>query len=65
MPKHLPQIPMSEILNYSAYSYPMIAFDIVKRFLGDEVEHSTLKSIAEDAYNYEIPLEHVYVCVSM
>ncbi len=60
MPKELPHVPMSDINNYSAYSYPEIAFDIAKRFLEGEIELTALKSLVEDAYDYDVPLEPVY-----
>ncbi len=41
-------------------SYPQIAYEVVKPYLGDLITDSALRNMLQDAYNYEIPLERVY-----
>ena len=41
-------------------SYPEIAYEVVKPYLGDLIADSALRSMLQDAYDYEIPLERVY-----
>ena len=59
MPVSIPRIPLSEIEEYSSKEYWEIAFHVAKRFLAGEIPDEDLKNIVRDAYNYDVPLEHV------
>lgn len=60
MPEVIPQIPSSLIKQFSRMSYPQIAYEVIKPYLGDLVPGSDLLAMLEDAYNYEVPVEQVY-----
>ncbi|VVB73055.1 Threonine synthase [uncultured archaeon] len=60
MPEQIPQIPESKILGFPLKSYPEIAYEILKPYLGDLVEEGALRSMLHNAYNYEVPVEKVY-----
>jgi threonine synthase len=60
MPEQIPQIPSSRIGQFSKMSYPQIAYEVVKPYLGDLVSDSDLRAMLEDAYNYDVPVERVY-----
>jgi threonine synthase len=60
MPAQIPQIPLERILQFTQMSYPEIAYHIVKPYLGDLVPEGDLRSMLQNAYNYEVPVEKVY-----
>jgi len=60
MPEEIPQIPLSQIGQFSKMSYPQIAYEVIKPYLGDLVIDSDLRAMLEDAYNYTVPVERVY-----
>ena len=60
MPEEIPQIPRSRIGQFSKMSYPQIAYEVIKPYLGDLVSDSDLRAMLEDAYNYDVPVERVY-----
>lgn len=60
LPEEIPLIPKSRIGQFSRMSYPQIAYEVIKPYLGDLVSDSDLRAMLEDAYNYEVPVERVY-----
>ncbi len=60
MPEEIPQIPRSRIGQFSKMSYPQIAYEVIKPYLGDLVSDSDLRAMLQDAYNYDVPVERVY-----
>lgn len=60
MPDRIPQLTKDEIAGFSKLAYHEIAYQVVSRFLQDEVPVEDLKAIMKDAYNFEVPLENVY-----
>ena len=60
MPEEIPQIPGSLIGQFPKMSYPQIAYEVIKPYLGDLVSDSDLRAMLEDAYNYDVPVEKVY-----
>ncbi len=60
LPTYLPLIPPKELHSFSYMGYNEIAFKILDKIIGNEVDTDVLKSICIDAYNYEVPLEKVY-----
>ncbi|MFZ2470689.1 MAG: threonine synthase [Methanothrix sp.] len=60
MPEEIPQISKSQIRRFSKMSYPQIAYEVIKPYLGDLISDSDLRAMLEDAYNYEVPVERVY-----
>ena len=60
MPEEIPQIPGSKIGHLPKMSYPQIAYEVIKPYLGDLVSDSDLRAMLMDAYNYDVPVEQVY-----
>lgn len=60
MPEQIPRIPESIIEEFPKMSYPQIAYEVVKPYLGNLITDSALRNMLQDAYNYEIPMERVY-----
>lgn len=59
MPEKLPKFTMEEIDSFTDMPYFEIAFQIIKKFLVEEIEDETLYELVKDAYNYDVPLENV------
>jgi threonine synthase len=60
MPEEIPQISLSRILQFAKMSYPEIAYEIIKPYLGDLVPDDALRAMLVDAYNYDVPVQKVY-----
>ena len=60
MPEYIPQLDKEEILAFSEMEYPEIAFRVSRKFLRGVIPEEDLMTIANDAYDYDVPLEHVY-----
>ena len=60
MPEQIPKVPESIIEEFPRMSYPQIAYEIVKPYLGDLISDSALRNMLQDAYDYEVPLQRVY-----
>ncbi|NQV01012.1 MAG: threonine synthase [Bacteroidia bacterium] len=59
MPMTIPVIPLEEIYGFAEKPYHEIAFDVTRRFMVGEIPDEELMSIVKDAYDYDVPLEHV------
>ena len=60
MPEYIPQLEKEEILAFSDMEYPEIAYRVSRKFLQGVIPEEDLKTITKDAYDYAVPLEHVY-----
>lgn len=60
MPEEIPTLTPTEIAAFSEMEYHEIAFEVGKRFLRGQIPDQDLRDIVKDAYNYDVPLEHVY-----
>ncbi len=60
MPDQIPALSREDLEKFSDKAYYEIAFDIIKRFVGGEIPENELLKLAQEAYNFEVPLEHVY-----
>ncbi len=60
MPLEIPRLTTEEIREFSDARYYEIAFAIGRKFLAGEIPDEDLERIVKDAYNYDVPLEHVY-----
>ncbi|NYT01552.1 MAG: threonine synthase [Methanosarcinales archaeon] len=60
MPEEFPALSPEEILRLKELSYPEIAHQVVRPYLGNLIPDATLRAILADAYNYEVPLERVF-----
>lgn len=60
MPEEIPTLTPTEIAAFSQMEYHQIAFEVGKKFLRGQIPDQKLLDIVKDAYNYDVPLEHVY-----
>ncbi|NIA30694.1 MAG: threonine synthase [Actinobacteria bacterium] len=60
MPKKIPPISANEIQMFSDMPYYEIAFTVLRKFLHEQIPDKTLMALAQDAYDFSIPLEQVY-----
>ena len=59
MPSYLPVISLEEINKMSEQNYSEIAFNVLNRIIGNEIEADRLNFICKEAYNFDVPLENV------
>lgn len=59
LPTSLPLISPKELHNLSYLGYNEIAFKILDKIIGNEIDKDVLKRICSEAYNFEVPLEKV------
>jgi len=57
MPERIPVLSSREIEHFSHLTYPEIAWHILHRYLNHEIDDDELKSLANEAYNFNVPLE--------
>ncbi|WP_108395612.1 threonine synthase [Devosia submarina] len=50
VPQSWPQLSHAEIAAFAGKTYSEVAFDIISRFVGDEIPATTLKTIIEESY---------------
>ena len=55
----IPAISNEGIDSLKKKSYAETAFDILSKFLKDEIPDKELKKLTKDAYNFEVPIEKV------
>jgi threonine synthase len=60
MPEYIPQFTKEEIASFSDMDYFQIAFEVGRKFLVGQIDDQSLLELVKDAYDYEVPLEHVY-----
>ena len=59
LPESVPLLPVETILGFSGKRYDEIAFEVARHYLAGEIEEDELRRIAKDAYDFEIPIQHV------
>ncbi len=59
MPDSIPVFSSEELAGFSHKSYAEIAFAVFSKFFGNEVPANTLKTMCQEAYTFDIPLEAV------
>ena len=59
MPEKIPVISPDQIRDMKKMPYHEIANVVIGSFLKDAIEAEKLSELIKDAYNYEVPLEHV------
>lgn len=60
MPQHIPQLSRAEIDRFAQMDYHQIAFEVLNKFLHQEIPADELARMTREAYNFEVPLERVY-----
>ncbi len=59
MPAVIPSLDKSLMGDFAGQEYPDIAYAVLYAFLKDEVPPEKLRELVDDAYDYDVPLEHV------
>jgi threonine synthase len=59
MPNRLPELYKEEILSLKDRPYYEVAFEILKKYLKDDISDEKLKDVCRDAYRFSIPIEKV------
>jgi len=60
LPERFPQFTPQEIARFTDLSYPLIAFEVLRRFTPGIIDNGPLLELCRDAYNYDVPLEKVF-----
>jgi threonine synthase len=60
VPDEVPKLAIEDIQNFSGMDYPDIAYQVMRLYLGDLVLDQDLRSILNDAYDFEVPIESVF-----
>ncbi|MCC5878097.1 MAG: threonine synthase [Candidatus Sumerlaeia bacterium] len=60
MPNFFPQLSPEKLESFRSKSYAEIANEVLQPFAEGIVDQDLLKSLCEDAYDYDVPLEQVY-----
>ncbi len=60
MPDTFPTLSEQELESFRDASYPEIATEILWKFAEGIISKEKLSELCHDAYDYEVPLEHVY-----
>ena len=60
LPDSLPVITQKEIWSFAPERYHEIAFDVLYKIIGNEIDKDELSGLCADAYNFEVPIEKVY-----
>jgi threonine synthase len=60
VPDSLPVISAKELGSYHSKEYHQIAFNILSKIIGSEIDRDELANLCHEAYNFEVPLEKVY-----
>ena len=64
MPSSIPVLSRDEIDLFRQKSYPQIALDIIRRFIGDEIALSELERMVAEAYNLIFLFRESTGCIS-
>jgi len=60
MPDSYPHFTKDELESFSEKAYHELAFTVLNKLIGNEIEESDLRKLCRDAYNFEVPIEKVY-----
>ncbi len=59
MPSQIPALDKDVMAGFADQEYPDMAYAVLHALLQDEVPSGRLRELADDAYDYPVPLEHV------
>lgn len=59
MPENIPRFSQEEIFGFREKKYHEIAFEVISKFLGNEIPEAELRAICRDAYDFSVPLEKI------
>ena len=59
LPHEYPPLSRNELASLTEASYPEIAYAVLSKCTAGVFDDAVLRSLCEDAYDYDVPLEHV------
>ena len=59
LPRRLPSLSAEDLATLADEDYPQLAHAVLRRFTHGAIDDAMLRSLCEDAYDYQVPLEHV------
>ncbi|MBU0616466.1 MAG: threonine synthase, partial [Planctomycetes bacterium] len=59
MPERYPALTADELAALGDKSYPEVAHAVLRKYTAGVFDDTTLKRLCDDAYDYDVPLEHV------
>jgi threonine synthase len=59
LPERFPPIKGEELAAWTEDGYALIAWEVLRRFTAGVIQDARLRRLCEDAYDYDVPLEHV------
>jgi len=60
MPESFPRLSPDVMSSFREKTYPEVAFEVLRMWTSGVVEDDVLRELCINAYNYEVPLAHVY-----
>jgi threonine synthase len=60
MPEQIPMLSRDLIDEFPKMSYPQIAREVIRPYLGDLIPDKALQEMLQDAYDYDVPVERAY-----
>jgi len=60
MPDRIPTFTKEEISSFTTMEYHEIAYNVFRKFFEGEIADADIKTMTKNAYNFDVPLEHVY-----
>jgi threonine synthase len=59
MPKNIPKLTPKEIQTMKGQSYAKVAEQVLAKYVKSTILEDCLKELCEDAYNFDVPIEHI------
>ena len=59
LPERYPELGRDELSTLVDQPYPAVAFAVLRKYTQGVFDDATLRSLCEDAYDFDVPLEHV------
>ncbi len=59
LPESYPPLSADELKSLTGQPYPEVAYEVLRRYTVGVFEDAILRSLCQDAYDFEVPLEHV------
>jgi threonine synthase len=60
MPSSIPSLSVFELESFQCEEYYQIAFNVLNKLIGGEIDSEILLNICRETYNFEVPLEKVF-----
>ncbi len=60
MPELIPRLDPDLIASFSDMTYPEIAYEVLRPYVGDLIPENRLVALLKDAYDFEVPIEDVF-----